>query len=108
DKPRTQATQRIIVMPMLRLGNGLSVQLERELGVTRFENLSVEVLMTGDAGVAAHVEAAQVAHTRAHARGIGPIFARVTAQPRFGRTVTTFARDAFVRTRVRPEPHRRD
>ena len=42
-------------------------------------------------------------HPGADARGVGPIRAGVSAQPRFGCAVTTFAGDAFIRTRARSQ-----
>lgn len=81
----------------------LAVELEDKRRMAGFQNVGVHILVTGDAGVRAHIKISQIVHTRAHARRVSPIGARVAAQPRFGRTVTTLARNAFVRMRGRLE-----
>jgi hypothetical protein len=65
--------------------------------MTSPEQIRVQVLMTGDAGIGPNVKAAQVPHSGADTRGVSPVPARVPAQPRPGCAVTIFAGDAFIR-----------
>ena len=90
---------------MFRLVDGLAVELKHKRGMAGFQKVVVDVLMTSDTSVGADIEAAQVAHPRANAHRIIPIGARVSAQPRAGRAVTTFTRNAFVRVRGGSEAH---
>ena len=90
---------------MFRLVDGLAVELKHKRGMTGFQKVVVDVLMTGDTSVGADIEAAQVAHPSGNAHRIIPIGARVSTQPRAGRAVTIFAGNAFVRVRGGSEAH---
>ena len=63
--------------------------------MTGLENVVVNILVAGDAGVGADVKVLQVAHSRGGAVGPGVIFPRVRTQPVFRRTMAAFARDTF-------------
>ncbi len=47
--------------------------------MARRNNIAVEILMAGDTGIRAYVEAFQIAHTGADTRGIRPVGAGVRA-----------------------------
>ena len=81
---------------MLWFVDRLTIELKNEFGVTRFQNVSVDILVAGDARVRAHIEISQVMHAGGHARRVSPIGAGMAAQPRFGRAVATFTRHAFI------------
>src|ERR1700686_1790514 len=74
----------------------LAIEFKNEFGMSGFQNVSGDILVTGDARVRARVKISQIVHAGANARRIGPIAASVSAQPRFSCAVTTFARHAFV------------
>src|SRR6266480_3208230 len=81
--------------------NRLTIEFKNERWMSAFKQVALDVLMTGDARVRAHVKISQVVHAGADAHRVRPIGASVSAKPRLGRAVTTFARDAFVGTRAR-------
>lgn len=86
--------------------NGLAVQLENQRGMTGFQNIAIDVLVTRDTRIRAHIKVPQIVHAGADASRICPIGASMPAQPRLGRAVTIFARNAFIRTRTRSETTR--
>src|SRR3989442_12115817 len=88
---------------MFRFIDRLTVELEDKRRMAGFQNVVVDVLMTCHAGVRAHVKIPQVVHAGAHAHGVCPIAPRVSAQPRTGRPVTSFAGNAFVGMRAGSE-----
>src|SRR5438067_4436247 len=93
---------------MFRFVVRLTVEFEDELGMAGFQKIDIDILVTGDARICAQVKVPQVVHSGADARGVSPIGASVSAQPRFSRAVTTFARNAFIRTRGRGQSIRGD
>ena len=98
-QPVARANRRIVVAPMFWFVDRLTVEFEDELWMPGFQNVSVDILMAGDASVGAHIKISQVMHPGADACCIGPIGPGMATQPRFGRAVTTFARHAFIGTR---------
>src|SRR5207302_2981626 len=96
NEPRAGTNPLIFVWPMLWFVDRLAIEFKNEFGMSGFQNVSVNVLMTGDARICAHVKISQVMHASTDARRVGPIAASMSAQPRLSRTVTTFARHAFV------------
>ena len=81
DQPGARPAPWIFVAPMFRLGDGLPVEFEGEFGMTRREQIRIQILMTGDAGIRPNVKIAQIAHSGADAGGVSPILAGVPAQP---------------------------
>ena len=107
-EPLAQAAPRFFIDPMLRLRDGLAVQLEKQIGMAGLQKLGRQVLMAGDAGIGAHVEVAQIAHAGGHPRVVRPVRARVPAQPASGGAVAALARNAFVGMRGSGDPAGRD
>jgi len=103
-QPTARPTRRIFVAPVLWFVDRLTIELKNEFRVTRFQNVSVDILVAGDARVRAHIEISQVMHAGGHARCVSPIAAGMSAQPRFGRAVATFTRHAFIGACARCEP----
>lgn len=106
--PLAQSTPRFLVNPMLRLSDGLAVQLEKQIGMTSLQNLRGKVLVTSDAGVGAHINVAQIAHAGSHPRVVAPVRSRMPAQPAPSSAMAAFAGNAFVRVRRPREPAGRD
>ncbi len=79
------------IAPMFRLGERLRVQLEDHIGMPGSDEVGVDILMAGDAGIRAHVKAFQVAHAGADAGGVSPIGTRMAAEPGARGTVAAFA-----------------
>src|ERR1043166_9626656 len=82
---------------MFRLRHRLAVELEFELGVTGREKIRINILVEGITSVCPRIKISQIARTGTDAGGISPIRPRVTAQPRTGGTMATFAGNTFVR-----------
>ena len=82
---------------MFRFVDRLAVEFKDERRVTSFQKLIVDVLMTGNTSVGAHVKISEIAHIGIDTDRVGPIGAGVSTQPRPGRAVTTFAGNAFIR-----------
>lgn len=101
DKPTAWPNCRIVLAPMFRFIDGLAVEFENELRMTGFQNVGIDILVTGDASVGTDIKISEIVHARADTGRVSPIGASMSAQPRFGRAVTIFARHAFVRTRAR-------
>src|SRR5437868_2576756 len=108
DQPTPRPHRWIIFAPLFRFVDRLTIELKNELGMTGGQNVGLDILMTGDAGIRAHVKASQIMHPGADSRGISPVGSRVSAQPRFSRAVTIFARHSFIRSRARRETSRLD
>ena len=103
-QPTARSTRRIFVAPMSRFVDRLTIELKDEFGVTGFQNVSVDILVAGDARVRAHIEISQVMHAGGQARRVSPIGAGMAAQPGFGRAVATFTRHAFIGACARCKP----
>src|SRR5947209_8459383 len=103
DQPTARSNGGVFFFPMLRLVNGLAVELEDELGMARFENVRLDHLMTGDARVRARIKAAQIVHPSADSCRVRPIGSGMTAQPWFGCAVTIFAGNAFLGPHARAQ-----
>lgn len=88
---------------MLRFIDGLTVEFENELRMTGFQNVGLDILVTGDASVGTDIKISEIVHAGTDARGVRPIGSSMSAQPRFGRAVTIFARHSFVRSRGRSQ-----
>ena len=99
NQPFANTAPSIVVTPVLWFVDRLAIELEDEFRVARFQNVSVDILMAGDASVRAHIKISQIVHAGGRAHRVGPIGASMAAEPRFGRAVTTFAGNAFVRAR---------
>ena len=76
---------------MFRFVGRLTIEFEYQFGMARLQNIGSNILMTGNASVRARVKIPEIVHAGADAGRISPIRASVSAQPRFGRAVTTFA-----------------
>ena len=99
DQPTARANQRSILFPMFRFVNRLTVEFEHKLGMARVQNIGIDILVAGDTRVRTRIKISEIVHPGTDARCVGPIGPGVSAQPRFGGAVTTFARHAFVRAR---------
>ena len=99
DKPTPRSDCRIIFLPMFRFVNRLAVELEDELGMARFQNIGIDILMACHTRVRAHIKISKIVHAGADARCVCPIGPGVSAQPRLGGAMTIFTGDAFVRAR---------
>ena len=107
-EPLAQAAPRFLINPMLRLGDGLAVQFEKQIGMARLQELRSKILMAGDTGIGAHVEIAQIAHAGGHPCVVSPVGARVSAKPASGGPVAAFTGNTFVRMRGSGQPAGRD
>ena len=101
DKPGARPDATVFIAPMFRLVNRLAVEFEHEPRMTGFQKIVPNILVASHTRIRARVKTLEIAHPCAHAHRVSPIAARVSPQPRFGSTVTTLARNAFIGVRGR-------
>ena len=76
---------------MSRLMNRLAVQLEYERWMASLQDIIIDVLMAGDAGVCAQVKIAEIAHPGVYPGVVGPIRTSVSPQPGTSGSMAAFA-----------------
>ena len=107
DEPRARAAP-FRIAPVHGFIDGLTIELENEVGMAGGGEVGIDVLVTGDAGICADVEIFQIAHAGADAGRISPIGPGMSAQPILRGAMATLARNRFARHRGRGALRDRD
>ena len=92
---------------MFRLADRLTVELEKKIRMSGFQDLGCQHLMAGRACGRTDVETAKIAHAGPDAGIVSPIFTSVASQPAAGGSVAALAGNPFIRVRGRGESSRR-
>src|SRR5438045_5551597 len=79
-QPTAWTNRRIVIAPMLWFVDRLAIKFKYQFGMSGFQNVGGDTLVTGDATVGAHVKISQVVHAGVNTRPVWPIAARSSAE----------------------------